>query len=323
MTRILSYNILLGGNHRVEQLTKIILAREPDIVGLIEAIDEEVVKELASQLHMEYRLSGQAQNKEGLQTALLTRLPIVKTKIYANEILQIQPLLEVTVEDTDGQYLTIFVTHLTADFGRGSAAHHTRRGQIQEILRIMANTQENHQLLLGDFNSLAPGERLKGSSFLQYVIQPELYDQLQPDENVCRPDLDVVVPPSLRFLQPLLKITPKSKLLSFLLDRFDFLYAPQGGIDLLQKAGYVDCFRTSNPYKSGFTWPAPLPAGRIDFIFADEKLAGHLKDCDVIVAGEGMQADKASDHLPVFADFSTEARGHYYQEKVTILSVRE
>ena len=84
MTRILSYNILLGGNHRVEQLTKMLLARQPDIVGLIEATDEEVVKQLASQLHMEYRLSGRAQDKEGLQTALLTRLPIMETKIYAN-----------------------------------------------------------------------------------------------------------------------------------------------------------------------------------------------------------------------------------------------
>lgn len=304
MTRVLIYNILIGGTYRLEQIAKIIRSQQPDIVGLTEAIDEQVVKHLAEQLQMDYRLSGHANNAEGWQAALLSRLPIVETKTHANAILQNQPLLEVAVEEDNAQYLTIFVTHLTAEFGKGRAAYHTRRREIQEIQRIMEIRQSARRILMGDFNSLAPGERLKGSSFLQYIIDPEPYYQLHPSENIPPPDLNFVLPPPLRFLKPLLKLIPRSRLLSSLLDRADTFYAPRGGIDLLHKAGYIDCFRAVHPCKQGFTWPAPLPSGPVDFIFACEQQARFLQDCDVIVEGEGIHGDKASDHLPVFADFN-------------------
>ena len=58
MTRILSYNILVGGTRRVEQLTTVIRAADPDVVGLAEATDPKVVEELASRLGMQFRLSG-------------------------------------------------------------------------------------------------------------------------------------------------------------------------------------------------------------------------------------------------------------------------
>ena len=47
MLRILSYNILYGGRGRVPQLTKMMKAVQPDVVGLVEAADTRVVEELA------------------------------------------------------------------------------------------------------------------------------------------------------------------------------------------------------------------------------------------------------------------------------------
>lgn len=304
MTRVLSYNILIGGTHRVEQLARIIRSSQPDIVGLIEAIDEQVVQDLASRLNMQYELSGRANDAEGWQAALLSRLPIIKVDTHSNPILQKQPLLEVTVKDVTNFSLTLFVTHLTADFGKGRVAYHKRRREVGEILRIMSSKQGTNHILMGDFNSLAPGEHLKGSSFLRYVIDPDLYYSLQPDENIRPPDLNFVLSPSLRFLKPALERIPSSKILSGVLDKLDTLYAPHGGIDLLYKSGYVDCFRTVHPHALGFTWPSPLPSGRVDFIFASTELAPTLTNCEVVVQGEGLFSNKASDHLPVFADFS-------------------
>lgn len=160
-------------------------------------------------------------------------------------------------------------------------------------------------MLIGDFNSLAPGERLKGSAFLRYAAVPDFYLQLKPDPSVERPDLDCIMPSPLRFIKPFLKLVPKSMVLSTVLDAADGFYAPRGGIDLLGKSGYVDCFRTLYPDTDGYTCPAHMPAGRIDFIFASPALAPQLTAAGVILEGEGVAAYHASDHLPVFADFGT------------------
>ncbi len=307
MTRVLSYNILVGGTHRVEQLLRIIRSSKAGVVGLIEATDEQTVKKLAEHLDMQYYLSGRARDEEGWQGAVLSHLPILDTKIHTSVILTKQPLLEVCVEETPGHQLTVFVTHLTADFGKGRQANKARRREVRELLRIMQSCRGTKHVLMGDFNSLAPGERLKGSSFLRYVSEPELYYQLKPDASIQAPDLDFVIPPALRFVKPLLALALKSKFFSMLLDSVDAFYAPHGGIDLLNKAGYVDCFRVLHAKKQGFTWPAPLPSGRVDFIFASPELAPQLQAADVIVEGEGILASQASDHLPIFADFGLPA----------------
>lgn len=303
MTRILSYNILIGGTHRIEQLTRMIRSSRSDVVGLIEAIDEQVVKELAERLGMQYRLSGRANG----QGAVLSRLPIRNMKIHKNTIITKQPLLEVCVEETNGQPLTVFVTHLTADFGKVWVANKARRREVQELLHIMESCRGTKHVLMGDFNSLAPGERLKGSAFLRYVAVPDFYHQLKPDPSIKAPDLDFVLSPALRFMKPLLELVPKSTFLSTMLDAVDTLYAPRGGIDLLGQSEYVDCFRSLYPNTEGYTWPAPIPAGRIDFIFASPELAQQLTAAGVILEGEGVAAYQASDHLPIFAEFGTAA----------------
>ena len=314
MTRILSYNILIGGTHRVEQLTQIIRSSRSDVIGLVEAIDEQVIKELAEHLAMQYRLSGRACDEEGWQRAVLSRLPIIDVKIHSNACITKQPLLEVCIEDVDGQPLTVFVTHLTADFGRVWAANMARRREVQELLRIMKSCRGTKHVLMGDFNSLAPGERLKGSAYLRYVATLDFYHQLKPDPTIQAPDLDFVMPPVLRFMKLLLKQVPKSTFLSTMLDAVDACYAPRGGIDLLSQSGYVDCFRSLYPDTKGYTWPAPMPAGRVDFIFASPELAPQLTAACVIVEGDGIAASQASDHLPIFAEFGTASTKHFDNE---------
>src|SRR5690348_71523 len=132
MARVISYNILVGGRRRVEQLAGMLSARQPDIVGLVEATDEEVVKSLAEQLGMDYRLSGRGQSKMRLQAAVLSRLPIRSTQAYMTEIIKRQPLFEVVLEEPGGSLLTVFIIHLTPEFSRGWRANLKRRREVQE-----------------------------------------------------------------------------------------------------------------------------------------------------------------------------------------------
>ncbi len=82
MTRILSYNILVGGTRRIDSIERMIRMVDPDIVGLVEAINPEVVKELARRLHMEYRTNASPDASWRTSIALLSRLPIVGSAVH-------------------------------------------------------------------------------------------------------------------------------------------------------------------------------------------------------------------------------------------------
>jgi endonuclease/exonuclease/phosphatase family metal-dependent hydrolase len=303
MTRILSYNILVGGKGRIGQLTKIISSAHPDIVGLVEATSIQVIKEIADRLGMHYQISGSYTQGEEWQIALLSNLPIVETYVHTRPDRLRHPLLEVCLEEEDGSKLTVFVTHLSAAFNQGRGGDSFRRREIQEILRIMATRPGMPHVLMGDFNAIAPGDRLKASTLLRYLIEMDLRRQKNLYNTFGHPNLDFIVPGPLRFLNPLLRAIPRSKALSALFDWAGSLYAPRASISRLRKAGYVDCFRLKNPRDTGYTCPAAAPAGRIDYIFASPELAERLSACFVVKEGNGLRGDEASDHLPVAAEF--------------------
>lgn len=292
MLRILSYNILVGGTRRLDQLTKIICAKQPDLVGLVEATDPQVVEELATRLGMHFSLTGRAQSKGDWQLAVLSRFPILLTKVHPSPIFQTrQHLLEVCVEEPDGTQLSIFVVHLTANFLQRVESNRARRQQVEEILRIMAAHEGKPHLLMGDFNSIVPGENVKGSNMLRYFIR-ERYHVYRPASTFWR-----------TLVETMFQIIVRSTLLSALVDMLSPVYA-KGGIDLLLRAGYIDCFRRIHPRSPGFTFSSSIPAGRIDFIFASPELAQRLLASDVVTEGEGVHGSEASDHLPVYAEFA-------------------
>jgi endonuclease/exonuclease/phosphatase family metal-dependent hydrolase len=324
MTRIVSYNILAGGYNlrenctkRVHQLTAIIRSANPDVVGLVEATHPLlmqkplVIEELAEALDMQLVMGGPAAHSTDYQTALLTRLPVIYSRIHVHPGVLNKPLLEVCVEESDGQQLTIFVTHLSAAFYKGWAGSHLRNRESEEILRITAPLREQGKphLIMGDFNSLAPDDPFKASHLIRYVVG---LDQSRPEKAIAMQDgnpyLEFVVPPRLRFLNPLLRTIPRSRILCSLFDAAATFYAPRGCIRKLLDAGYVDSFRYVNPRTWGFTCPAAAPAGRIDFIFASPPLAQRLEACYEITQGEGVSGSQASDHLAVAAEFGVKVQ---------------
>lgn len=306
MTRILSYNILVGATRRVEPLFDMIRKADPDIVGLVEATDPHVVEELARRLGMKAVMSGNAQHTRDWQVALLTRLPIVYSKTHTHASIPTKPVLEVCVregEESDGRQLTIFVVHLAAEFSEGWAGNGIRRREVQTILRMMGAKQGTPHIIMGDFNTLAPGDAFQASALLRYVVEQDRLYQKDPISSHGNPYLNFVVPGPLRIFNPLLRLIPRSRLLCRMFDAAASLYAPREAIQLLQRAGYIDTFRRMNPNAPGFTCPAAAPAGRIDFIFASPELASSLTDCSIPTEGKNARGAEASDHLPVVADF--------------------
>jgi endonuclease/exonuclease/phosphatase family metal-dependent hydrolase len=256
---------------------------------------------------MHYRMSGTYTQGYDWQTALLSRLPIVETRVYKRSDRLTHPLFEACIEEEDGRKLTVFITHLAAAFSRGRGGDHIRRREVQEILRIMAPNRGTPHLLMGDFNAIAPGDPLKASMLMRYLLATDLRRRQNLHTTFGYPHMNFVVPGPLRFLNPLLRVIPSNNVLSALFDRAASLYAPRGSISMLLKAGYIDCFRCANPKDLGFTCPAASLAGRIDYIFASPELAERLTTCFVVTGGNGLRGDEASDHLPVFAEFGERA----------------
>jgi endonuclease/exonuclease/phosphatase family metal-dependent hydrolase len=317
MTRVVSYNILAGGyslrengRRRTPQLTTIIRSAQPDIVGIIEATNIRhqekpiVVEEIAENLGMQLTMGGEQAPEEDYCIALLTRLPIIYVKTHPRPGLLTKPLLEVCVEEANGQQLTVFVTHLSAAFNRGRGGGHLRIREAHEIIKIMEPLRQQNKphFLMGDFNSLGPGDAFEAHRLLSYIVQMEQTRDPKIKDGV--PHFDSVVPRRLRFLKPLLRTIPASPFLSSLFDRAAALYAPRSSVAVFKEAGYVDCYRHKHPNEHGFTCPAANPAGRIDYIFASPDLAERLELCDPIVNGDGLPGSEASDHLALAAAFA-------------------
>ncbi len=318
MTTLVSYNILAGGYSihdndapRTQQLLSIIRSANPDIVGLAEATQSVVkhkpvvIEELAEALDMRLIRGKSPRRADDYHTALLTRLPVVDTQLHSHPNLH-RALLEVRVQETNGRQFTVFVAHLSAAFDRGRAGGAIRRREIGEILRILApaRAQGVPHVIMGDFNSLAPGDRFHASSLVSYILDIER-EKSDPHLDDGHPQLRVIVPPALRFVKPILRIIPRSQLISTLFNSAASLYAPRDCIQLLRDANYVDCYRRIHPQALGFTCPAAAPAGRIDFIFASPQMADRLETCYVLKDGEGVQGSEASDHLAVAAEFGS------------------
>jgi exonuclease III len=206
------------------------------------------------------------------------------------------------VEEPGGRRLNVFVIHQTSNFHRGLESIRKRRREVQEILRIMAPHAGTPHLLMGDFNSIAPGDTFKGSKLFRYFFSRHNQSIRQKPVEKTRDSKQPAILRHPLFIKTA-RIVAHSKLLFPLLDIITIIFG-QGGLDLLLKAGYIDCFRRIHPHDPGRTFHSSAPCGRIDFIFASPELAQCLVACDVITEGNGVYGNESSDHLPVYAEFA-------------------
>lgn len=156
MLRLLSYNIRYGGTGREEAIAAVIASAEPDVVMLQEATDPAVVARVASLAGMAYWGA-----ERGHSTGYISRIP-VHGHAWLRPRAARHPFLEVVLAPVDGsggERCRLFGLHLSAWFSRWSE---NRRGrEIRALLEGIREHQGGMHVIAGDFNALAPGERLE------------------------------------------------------------------------------------------------------------------------------------------------------------------
>jgi endonuclease/exonuclease/phosphatase family metal-dependent hydrolase len=148
--RLLSYNIRFGGAGKEESLAAVIRASQPDVVILQEATDPVVVERLAG-------LTGLAHfgSRVGQSTGFLSRVPVAHHAWHRPRAAR-HPFLELVLQDGG---LRAFGLHLTAWFSNWSERR--RATEIRALLEGIREHQHGPHIIAGDFNALAPGERLE------------------------------------------------------------------------------------------------------------------------------------------------------------------
>jgi len=156
--RLVSYNILDGGEGRADPLAEVILAQRPDIVALLEADNLATLERIASRLNMDYI---HAPGKKSA-AALLSRWPIARTINHA--LLRgglEKSLLEADViEPKTDRSWTIGVVHLHAKATEDDERQ--RESAIDVVLDVFAKhrAEKRPHLLVGDFNANAPYQQI-------------------------------------------------------------------------------------------------------------------------------------------------------------------
>lgn len=317
--RVATYNVLAGGGARWRHIGRIVSAMDPDVVAFQEIEDPAPLLVLAEQLG--YRpLFGKAPRFR--HQGLMTRLPVVRWRNRCDPRAHPRNSLEVTVGLPGGSrwpQLRLHTVHLTAAFQRRGRAEPDRMRELAVVREQAAVDLGAPHLVLGDFNSVAPGERILATDFLGQMSEwrragaLEEYGVLGPGPalaGVRRPrartaDLSEVaragIPRLPWLVHPLIDLLPRGEVTDLLVGAI----MPRDAVRSMLQAGYTDCLRRAHPRGDHFTCPSYRPAVRIDYVFADPELAPALVSCDVFgrLGPLAEEARLASDHFPVLAEF--------------------
>jgi endonuclease/exonuclease/phosphatase family metal-dependent hydrolase len=147
--RLLSYNIKLGGVNREKPIASVINSCQPDVVILQEAIHPEVVERLASLCGMKAWAAAR-----GYSLAFLSRTEIAHYAWHRIRLAR-RRYIEVVLGDSN---MRVFGVHLSAI--HSNVTELRRHYEMRALLRGLARHRKGFHLVMGDFNTLAPGERL-------------------------------------------------------------------------------------------------------------------------------------------------------------------
>jgi exodeoxyribonuclease-3 len=145
--RILSYNIRRGGSGREEPIAAVIRSVAPDIVVMEEATQPEVVERIA-------RASGMQQwaSRAGKSLAFMSREPVASFAARQPAISR-HAFLEILPSTTSWR---VFGVHLAAV--HAAWTERRRLLELRALLRAVAAHEKGPHVLIGDFNTVAPGD---------------------------------------------------------------------------------------------------------------------------------------------------------------------
>ena len=302
VARVMTWNTLAGGWPRLDAIEAVIRDARPDVLGMQE-IEPRTLDALAERLCME-RVYGVSNSGRGSPIGLLSRWPIREAPAHADAPLR-NALLEAVIEPPGEAPLRVFVAHLAAQYNAWRAGEGERLRELRFILARMSQAQAKGgepQLLMGDFNSMAPGEPLLASRLLLRVAS----NDARRANGVKLPGLPgvaKVLPPPLRALGSVAVALARWAPTAALIDAAASVYTPRAVVTETRASGLVDLYAAAlpDPRLRQMTCPSDAPAGRIDYIFASPALASGLITCLTLVDGKARPVTTASDHRPVLA----------------------
>lgn len=151
--KILTYNLEFGGREQIDAIGQVLSHAGADIVALTEADDQKVVDILSARLGMHHVW---AEGSGDRHIATLSRLPILQWRIYNRPPLT-QAVLETKVGGLSNPltlYNVHFLPYLLLPF-------EIRRWQAAgKLLDLIEKEQPGPHLIVGDLNSIAPGDRV-------------------------------------------------------------------------------------------------------------------------------------------------------------------
>jgi exodeoxyribonuclease-3 len=148
--RLLSYNIRFGGGGREQALADTIVAAAPDLVVFQEAIDPRVIESLAQATKFPFWAA-----RRNHSIGFLSRHEVDYHEWHYPAGAR-HSFLEVVLA---GGKARVFGLHLSARFSKWDERRRTR--EIRALLDGIKRHQNGFHVLVGDFNTLAPGEVLE------------------------------------------------------------------------------------------------------------------------------------------------------------------
>jgi exodeoxyribonuclease-3 len=156
--RLLSYNIRRGGAGKEDALESVIRPCAPDIVVFQEATVPDVIQTLASRCGMPFWAA-----MPKLSLGFMSRLPIAHHEWHRPRFSR-HAFLEIVPE---GLPFRVFGVHLSAVFAAWTERR--RAVELRSLLHAIRRHQHGFHALVGDFNTVTPGELLDFASLPQKV----------------------------------------------------------------------------------------------------------------------------------------------------------
>lgn len=154
--RVMTYNILDGGENRERYILEVIQTANPNVVILQEVFTEEFLKFLSQALGMKYHIG--TGNKER-KVALLSNFPVLTFKSHHPVFPIWRNFIDAEIEYEPSKVARIIGVHPIANLG--IIFEIWRFWEARYVLNQIRSSQNKPCLIAGDFNAIAPKERVR------------------------------------------------------------------------------------------------------------------------------------------------------------------
>lgn len=148
--KLLSYNIRFGGGGRETALAEVIRRVSPDLVVFQEATNPRVIEKIAHDADCPYWSAQQSHS-----IGFVSRVKIAYHEWHYPAGAK-HSFLEILLADSETR---IFGLHLSSRFSKWDERQRAR--EIRNLLKGIEHHQNGFHVVVGDFNTLAPGEVLE------------------------------------------------------------------------------------------------------------------------------------------------------------------